>query len=499
MIAKRAVLAATIAAIAACGRSEVATAQAQNTRAKTQVERQLGNVPAVIDTGLAANLSSTFRAAAAKALPAVVQIRVQTQPRVAQGGRGFPGLPPGFFGFPSPDESAPRQGTGSGFIFDPQGYILTNNHVVEDATDVVVHMVDGREFTAQVVGRDPNTDVAVIKIEPRGGPLPVATFGNSDQLQVGDWVLALGNPLGLDFTVTAGIVSAKGRSIGILAENGQNQAALESFIQTDAAINPGNSGGPMVDLLGRVVGINSAIESPTGYFAGAGFAIPINLARRVASDLMKYGVVHRPRIGVTITPVTAADAEVYGLPSVSGALITSVAPDMPAARAGLQVGDVVTAVDDQPIETSVQLQTALAQRKPGDVVTLTIYRNRSPRKVQVKLGEFETAARPTTGQPAKPAAEQRLGFQVAPLTPQIAQQLGLEVTSGVVITNVPPLSPAYQRVGRGQVIKEINGQPIRNMADVERAIAKIKPGDIVSLRLIDPQLGETVANYRTRQ
>jgi serine protease Do len=214
---------------------------------------------------------------------------------------------------------------------------------------------------------------------------------------------------------------------------------------------------------------------------------------------MTFGVVHRPRIGVVITPVTAADAQVYGLPSVSGALITSVTAGMPAAQAGIQVGDVVTAVDNKPINTSVELQTALAQRKPGDTVTLTIYRNRSRREVPVKLGEFEAEARPVSGHPTRPAAEQRLGLQVAPLTPQIAQQLGLKVTSGVVITNVPPLSPAFQRVGRGQVIQAINGEPIRNMADVERAIAKIKPGDIVSLRLIDPQLGETVANYRTRQ
>src|SRR5690606_25721911 len=254
-------------------------------------------VPIKLDTLTASSLSGAFRSAAATALPAVVQVEVQSRVSAASS-RRLPFMIPGM----PQDEMPVQRGTGSGFIIDEQGHVMTNNHVVEGADRIVVRLTDGREYDASIVGTDPNTDVAVIRLEgAEGESFPVSQFGNSDALKVGDWVLALGNPLGLDFTVTAGIVSAKNRSINILQNEMNTQ--LEAFIQTDAAINRGNSGGPMVDLLGRVVGINTAIESGTGFFAGAGFAIPINLARKVGGDLIEYGVVHRPRLGIQITAV----------------------------------------------------------------------------------------------------------------------------------------------------------------------------------------------------
>ncbi len=482
---------------AACGRGQYA--EAQNPQA--QVQRQLGTVPSVIDTSLAARLSGTFRAAAARALPAVVYIRVSSRP-VAQAHPNVPGFPPGFFG--APDDNQPEVASGSGFIYDASGLIMTNNHVVADAEEVLVRLVDGREYTARVVGRDPNTDVAVIRITPRAGeaPLPTVQIGNSDAAQVGDWVVALGNPLGLNFTVTAGIVSAKGRNIGILQDqNGTpNNQALEAYIQTDAAINPGNSGGPLCDLLGQVIAINSAIESPTGTFVGAGFAIPINLAVRVAQDLVRYGAVHRPRLGISVRDVTAADAEYAGTPTIAGAFIASVQPETPAAAAGLQPGDVVVAIDGAAITTGAQLTTTLAEHQPGDAVTLTIYRRHQRQDVRVRLGQFETQRAATTAAPARPSSEERLGLSVAPLTPDIARQLRIKGTSGVVVTAVPPLSPAAGTVFPREIILSINGQAVNTVADVERIAGSLRSGQLVTMRLLDadPQIGETVANFKVR-
>ncbi|HEY0809925.1 MAG TPA: trypsin-like peptidase domain-containing protein, partial [Longimicrobiales bacterium] len=316
-------------------------AQAHNNNAGTraQIRESMGNAPTAIDTTTAVRLSAAFRGASEQALPSVVHIRVTTQAtarRTTQRTLPFP-----FFD-DNEDPQQPRRGmgTGSGFVFDGRGYILTNNHVVENAERVLVTFVDGREYTAQVIGSDPQTDVGVIKIEPRNGErfAPVS-LGSSDDTHVGDWVIALGNPLNLQFTVTAGIVSAKGRALGILERGGANAGTgLESFIQTDAAINPGNSGGPLIDLRGRVVGINSAIESPTGFFAGAGFAIPIDLARKVAGDIIEFGHVRRPRLGVEVGPVSAADAEAFRLPAVAGAVMRAVTPGQPAARAGIEMG-----------------------------------------------------------------------------------------------------------------------------------------------------------------
>ena len=463
---------------------------APQSEAQTELERQLGGeVPLVVDTASAARLSGAFRGAAATALDAVVQIGVTS--------RGVLRPPPGPFHDLIPEDNRERlmQGNGSGFIFDERGHILTNHHVIENAVDIRVTLVDGREFPAELVGSDPNSDVAVIRIE--GDDLPVAAMGDSDQLKVGDWVLALGSPLGLRFTVTAGIVSATGRAIGILGTGGTQ---LEAFIQTDAAINPGNSGGPLVDLKGRVVGINSAIQTQTGYFAGAGFAIPINLARKFAEDLVAYGVVHRPRLGVSIGQVTDADAEIYRLPAVTGVEITSVTPGEAADRAGVQMGDVILRINGEPVAGMSELQARIARFQPGEEIELDIARYGSRLSTTVKLGEFEPAPRAAADLQLQRG---RLGFSVGAMPPEYADAVGRPGERDVpVVVEVDQLGPALEAGLRPtHVILQVNGQRVRTVADVRRATARLGSGDVVSLVVLDPRAEQpvpTIINYRIR-
>jgi serine protease Do len=457
-------------------------------RTPDRVQQQLGDIPGTMDTTSTARMSAAFRAAAAHALPAVVQI---TTIAVADVPHALP------FDI---EPTQRTQGSGSGFIFDAGGYILTNHHVVRNALNVNVVLLDGREYTAEVIGTDPSTDVAVIRVEAdRGETLPVIELGESDHLRVGDWVIALGNPLGLTFTATAGIISAKGRSIGILSQ--ASDTPLEAFIQTDAAINPGNSGGPLVDLNGRVIGINTAIESQTGFFSGAGFAIPIELARRVAEDLMRHGVVHRPRLGVSIEDVNAADAEVYSLPAVTGAEITSVAPGTPADAAGLRLGDVILALNNEPIHTVADLQARVARFNPGDRVKVGFIRYGDSMETTVQLGEFEAAR---TERPRERQQRERnpLGFNVSALPPQIAAQLGIRGENIPVVSRVDPLSAAGRtRLRSGQVIRQFNGREIRTIRDLERAASGIRTGDVVSLIVLDARASDpvpTIINYRAQ-
>ncbi len=492
-------LLASLVWLAACGPGS--TAQAQSAAAAGKAAgTEPAEASAASDTLAAARLSSAFRGAADGALPAVVSIRVLQTQRIVRGRprlRFFPDVP----GMPElrQEFEAPTQGTGSGFIFDERGFIMTNRHVVDEADEVVVTLSDGREYNAAVVGTDAMTDVAVIRIEPENGEsMPVARLGDSDRLRVGDWVLALGNPLGLDFTVTAGIVSAKGRSVGILSRD--TDSALEAFIQTDAAINPGNSGGPLVDLQGRVVGVNTAIASRTGLYAGYGFAIPIAVASKVANDLIEHGAVRRPRLGVGVDEVSAADAEVYGLDEIAGAEVRQVQEGTPAARAGVRIGDVIVGLDGQPIRSATQLITSLAQRQPGERVRLDVIRDRERRGITVELGQFRTEASRDRERKAQPKVEELLGFRVEPLTRELARRLGTDATEGMVITDVAPLSSAAQAgIGRGMLLLRLNGQEVRSDADVERIAAGLEPGDVVSAVVRVPEMGETIINYRTRR
>jgi serine protease Do len=492
--AGRALVAPLILIVLACtGNDAVAQDRERAQRAELEVREQLGEVPAVVDTLGAMSLSNTFRAAAARALPGVVTIEVTAQPQAAQ---RMPQLP---FPFGMPErEPGPQMGTGSGFVFTEVGHIITNNHVVENATSVQVRFVDGRIYdNATIVGRDPNTDLAVLKIEPQGDErFQPLSIGDSDRLQVGDWVLALGNPLQLGFTVTAGIVSAKARELNII----QSDIRLESFIQTDAVINRGNSGGPLVDLLGRVVGVNTAIVSPTGAYAGNGFAIPSALAEKAARDMIEYGVVRRPRIGVVVTPVGEAQAELYGLERIAGAVVSEVEQGAPAHQAGIRPEDVIVAVDGHPVNSNSDLTTRLARYQPGDRVTLTVVRERRTRDFTVRLGEFERAQPVAQPAASRESAEQRLGFSVRDITAQIANQLGLEQgVQGVVVAGVVAHGPAAGTLGAGDVIVELNRQPVRSVRDVEQIARGVNRGDIVTVRILNPRTGNIgVRSYRVR-
>ncbi len=463
----------------------------------------------------ARDLSDAFVNLAGAVTPGVVRIETSRPMRTASRSQQIPDAFRRFFDVPegqAPQQDGPPQlavSGGSGFVVSPDGYILTNNHVVEGAEEVRVYLADRRYFIAEVVGADPFTDVAVVKIDAPE-PLHAMSLGNSEDVQVGEWVLAIGNPgfgasTQLDYTVTAGIVSARGRGLGLLNRDlqrdpqraGEAGFAIEDFIQTDAVINPGNSGGPMVNLQGQVVGINSAIASATGYYQGYGFAIPMNLARRIMEDLIEYGVVKRPRIGVSIQDVEAEDAEAYGLPTVSGVLVQDV-QDGPAEGI-LEAEDVIVAIEGDPVGYTAELQARIAQQRPGDRVTLTIYRDGQRREVDVRLDEAPINDVPERVAEQPDGAEERLGFNVEPLDAELSAQLGYEDGGGVVVGDVARGSPAARRnlaAYRGWRLSRVNDTPVDGAADVSRALERVGSGEIVSLHLENPDGSTAVVNIR---
>jgi serine protease Do len=446
-------------------------------------------------------LASSFRQASQTALRGVVYVQVEAAPRQASQQMPFQGTPfeEFFRGQPAPRSQAPQRGSGSGFIISPDGYIMTNNHVVENATRVTVQMTDRREFNATVVGRDPNTDVAVLKID--GENLPTVKIGNSSVLDVGDWVLALGYPLSLGETVTAGIISAKGRSIGIMQRADQAGASpVEHFIQTDAAINPGNSGGPLVNLQGEAIGMNTAIASTTGTYTGYGFAVPIELAKRVADDLIRYGSVRRPKLGVQISATTPADVEVFKLSEAAGAVVRGV-QDGPARDAGIQLGDVIVAVDGQPIRDDGDLLERVALRQPGERVALDVIRYGARQRLNVELGAFDNqiaSESPAVEQPERNSVG-ALGFAAAELTPALARQLGIrDATEGVVVTEVDRTSGAPTGLV-GLRIERVNGQEIRSVDELRRLAAGLGESEAISVIGRTQDGEQTIINYRLRQ
>ncbi|RMF42434.1 MAG: DegQ family serine endoprotease [Deltaproteobacteria bacterium] len=417
-----------------------------------------------------------FRAVARKVSPAVVFIKVEKESEVA-----MPEFPFGdelfrrFFGAPPAPEHQPKtrkrkaRGQGSGFIISPDGLIMTNNHVVGDADKVTVRLLDGREFTADTIGTDPATDIALIKIDETD--LPFLKLGNSDSLEVGDWVLAVGNPFGLSHTLTAGIVSAKGRS-GI----GLND--YENFIQTDAAINPGNSGGPLVNLDGQVVGINTAIFSRSGGYMGIGFAIPINMAKKIRDQLVKHGKVIRGRLGVYIQDLTPDLAESFGIDKRKGILIAQVIEDSPAEKAGLMRGDVILRIDGDPVGKVADFRNRIALTAPGTRVTLLVLRDGKKKKIKVTIEAMEG------GEVAKAGTSSisSYGLSLQPLTPELADRLGYEGEKGVLVAGVEPGSPAEEAgIERGDLILEVNRVNVTTPAEVREALKKSRGAKAVML------------------
>ena len=405
--------------------------------------------------------------------PAVVTIRSTERARQAQ---QLPFMDDPsfreFFGDRLPQQQNPRrvQGMGSGVIVSPEGYILTNHHVVDGALEIKVELTDKRTFTARLVGSDPPSDLAVLKIEARG--LPTVSLGDSDKVRVGDVVLALGNPLGVGQTVTSGIVSAKGRSTGL------SDGSFEDFLQTDAAINRGNSGGALVNVNGELIGINSQILSPSGGSIGIGFAIPSNMAKAVMNQLLAHGKVRRGMLGVTIQSIDADMASSLNLPAARGAIVTSVSAGGPAERAGLRRGDVITAIDKQPIVDNNSLRNLVAAKTPGSNVEVTALRNGRDQNFQVALAELpareESEGEATSSNRGSngPAGVEKFGLTLTPLTAQAASRFGLDANDqGLLVTRVDPASnAASEGIRQGDLIQEVNRQPVRTFAEFNAAI-----------------------------
>ena len=352
-----------------------------------------------------------------------------------------------------------QRGQGTGFIVDRNGHILTNNHVVDGADEITVRLEDERSFTATVIGTDPKTDLAVLKIEAED--LQPVTLGDSDVLEVGEWVIAVGNPFGLTSSITAGIVSAKGRANVGLAD-------YEDFIQTDAAINPGNSGGPLLDLDGRVVGVNTAIVTRSGGYMGIGFAIPINMAQAIMKSLIDEGRVVRGWMGVLIQELNADLAASFNYDSRDGVLIGDVTPDGPAARAGLQPGDIIVRYDGRLVKSVEDLRGQVAATAPGDKIKLQIYRNGDFETIGMKIGELEAQVAVGDNRPQS----LQLGMTVRTMTPQLASQFGLdENLRGVVVTDVDPMGAAARAgIALKDVILSVQGQPVEDVEGFRNAL-----------------------------
>lgn len=417
--------------------------------------------------------SNDFRQVAKEAIPAVVSIKVKGQ-RKQNFRFGFGDQDEDsednalgedflqrFFGLPRQrkQDQMPIIGQGSGFIVSPDGHVLTNSHVVKDMSEIIVVLNNGKEYPAKIIGQDPNTDVALIKIDANN--LPYLRLGNSDDLEVGQWVVAIGNPLGLQASLTAGVVSAKGR-------NNLDLSRIEDYIQTDAAINRGNSGGPLLNLNSDVIGMNTAIISnlANGGYMGIGFAIPSNLLKAVMEDLKSDGSFKRGFIGVTLQPVDEDLAKAFGLEHAEGVLIAEVTKDSPADKAGLKRGDVIVKYNQQPVANSGSLRNAVSLMKPGSSLLLTVLRNNKLTDIKVEVGIFPTA-QPIAAQ----IKDLKLGLEVENLNSENAAKLGYAADQGVVISNVDPMGPAaWAGLKKGALVLEVNKQKVANVDEFHDAL-----------------------------
>jgi len=448
-------------------------------------------------------MGKAFASVARKVSPAVVFIQVEKKVARSSNVRFFSPFgesPFGddflrrFFGIPFPDQETPKGygetppreervvGQGSGFIISRDGYIMTNNHVVSGADRVTVRLLDGRQFQAEIVGTDPHSDVAVVKID--GGDLPVLPLGDSDSLEVGEWVLAIGNPFGLSHTLTAGVVSAKGRSrVGI--------TDYEDFIQTDAAINPGNSGGPLVNLDGKAVGMNTAIFSRSGGYMGIGFAIPINMAKGIADQLIKHGSVTRGYLGVLIQDLTPDLARSFGLKGRKGVLVAQVTEGSPAEKAGLKQGDIIIGFGGKPVKEVTSFRNRVALIPPGTEEKITILRDGEKKTLTITVGKLPDGG----GETASAARTlEKLGLTVKTLTEDMAEQLGYQGETGVVVTRVREGSlAALAGIKPGALIQEVNRKRVRNVEEFEEALRKTPESGMVLLLLREGAYSRYVA------
>jgi Do/DeqQ family serine protease len=435
--------------------------------------------PAPDSKALLRALEDAFVSVADRATPSVVNVSVKLKPEAGQEEGPSPEMEERFREFFGPElferffrRRPPREdgrAAGSGVIVDPRGYILTNNHVVENASAIEVRLSDDRKFKATLVGRDPRTDLAVLKVESPA-PLPVADLGDSDRLRVGQWAIAIGNPFGLDRTVTAGIISATGRThVGV--------ATYEAFIQTDASINPGNSGGPLLNLDGRVIGINTAIVSSG---QGIGFAIPITMARDIMTQLIARGRVVRGWLGVVIQDLTPELAAGFGVKEDAGVLVAEVMKDGPAAAAGLKAGDVITGFGGSAIKDVTDLQKRVAAVEPGRPSPIVVIRDHQPLALSVKVGEQPT----DEALAAAESGEDVLGLTVEPLTPETARQNRLSARRGLLVTEVAPGSPGAEAgIKPGDAIVEVNRRPVADAAAFRQIAAALKPGESIPVYL----------------
>ena len=421
-------------------------------------------------------MEGAFVSVADRVMPSVVNVsttpkksRGEEPPETHERFREFFGeefLERFFRGRPPREES---RAAGSGVIVDSRGYILTNNHVIENAEEVTVRLSDQRKFTAKVIGRDPKTDLAVIKVEVPAGSLPVAELGDSDKLKIGQWAIAIGNPFGLDRTVTVGIISATGRQrVGV--------ATYENFIQTDASINPGNSGGPLLNLDGKVVGINTAIVAAG---QGIGFSIPINMAKEIMSQLIETGKVVRGWLGIAIQELTEELAAGFGVPPRGGVLVADVMKESPGEAAGLKAGDVIVEFKGQAVKEVPDLQRKVAATPPGQPAPVVVIRDRRREQLTVKIGEM-----PGEGTMVAASTEEGWGLTVESLTAEVAARFNLPEGDGVVVTAVAPGSQgARAGIRQGDVILEVNRERVSGVDGFRRALSKIAPGQMVPVYL----------------
>ncbi len=402
-----------------------------------------------------------FVYAAKAATPAVVHIRTTYSAEVSEYHNPIQEFFRDYYGERSQPTPRERQGAGSGVIVSEDGYIATNNHVVEESSEIEVVLSDNRSYEAEIVGTDPDTDIALIKIKAEN--LPTMAFGNSESIQVGEWVLAIGNPFAFRSTVTAGIVSAKGRNIGILGSRDRN-TQIESFIQTDAAVNPGNSGGALVNLKGELVGINTAIASPTGAFAGYSFAVPTTLVKKVIADLKDYGAVQRPLLGINIQDMNATLAKEHNAEVLRGVYVAGVGDNSAAKEAGIKQSDIIIAIDEKPVTNVAQLQEQVALNRPGDVISVTYVRDGKTYTTKAKLKNiFDSTQVVTTS-----SVIEIEGAKLAPVNDRLKDKLGIE--GGVQISSIGEGKWKQAGIKEEFIITKIDKRDIRTPEDLSSAL-----------------------------